>query len=241
MISIIIPTLNEESTIGATLKRLRAIRRDDLEIIVSDGRSSDKTLEIAKSLADQVVVYSGESRQTIADGRNLGGFAAHGEYLLFLDADVTLQKPETFLEALVLRFESDDKLVAATTRIKILPENETLADKILSTVMIDWPHFLNNNIWKTGSSSGEIQFMRKAAFDQVGGFDASLISCEDINMFERLSRIGRTRMFYDLVVYHTGRRFHKLGWPRILYTWIVNIIYYKLRGKTKSTVWTEVR
>lgn len=241
MISIIIPTLNEESTIEATLKRLRAIKRDDLEIIVSEGRSTDKTIELAKTLADQVVVYSGTIRQTIADGRNLGGNAAHGEYLLFLDADVTLKEPEKFLTNLLERFSADDELVAATTRIKILPENETVADKVLSAIMIDWPHFLNNNVWKTGSSSGEIQFMRKSAFDQVGGFDASLVSCEDINLFERLARIGKTRMFYDLVVFHTGRRFHKVGWPRILYMWLVNIIYYKFRGKTKSTVWTEVR
>lgn len=241
MISIIIPTLNEEGTIKDTLTRLKVIKNVEYEIIVSDGRSTDKTAEIAAALADRVVVYQGVIRQTIADGRNLGGNIARGEYFLFLDADVRLVEADNFLQSLVARFEADEELVAATVRIKVLPELATVADKILSTAMIDWPHYLNNNVWKTGSSSGEVQFMRKSAFEAVGGFDASLVSCEDINMFERLAKMGKTRMFYDLAVYHSGRRFHKIGWPKILYTWIVNIIYYKLFKKAKSAEWTVVR
>jgi GT2 family glycosyltransferase len=241
MISIIIPTLNEEKVIQETLRRLRQIKKHDVEIIVSDGGSKDKTTKLAEPLSDQVVVHKSKSRQTIAEGRNMGGFVAQGEYLLFLDADVRLVDAENFLETLIERFENDRKLVAATVRIMISPEHATLTDKILSTLMIDWPHYMNNNILKTGSSSGEIQFMRKSAFDKVGGFNPKLVSCEDINMFERLAKIGRTRMFYDLRVYHSGRRFHKVGWPKILYTWMVNIIYYKLFGRSKSEEWTVVR
>lgn len=241
MISIIIPTLNEEGTIKDTLTRLKEIKKIEHEIIVSDGRSSDQTVELAKPLADQVVVYQGTVRQTIADGRNLGGLAARGEYLLFLDADVRLAEPDSFLQTLIARFEAEPDLVAATVRIKVLPENATLADRVLSTLMIDWPHYFNNNIIKTGSSSGEVQFMRKAAFEAVGGFDASLVSCEDINMFERLAKIGRTRMFYDLSAYHSGRRFHKVGWFRVLLTWQINIFHYKFYGKAKSKEWTVVR
>ncbi len=241
MISIIIPTLNEEGAIRDTLRRLKGIANTDYELIVSDGKSTDKTALIAKKLADKVVIYQGAERQTIAAGRNLGGREAVGEYLLFLDADVRLVESEVFLQTLVRRFEADKTLVAATVRIKIQPENATLADKVLSTLMIDWPHYLNNNIWKTGSSSGEVQFMRKSAFDAVGGFNEKLVSCEDINMFERLAKIGKTRMFYDLFIYHSGRRFHKVGWPKIIYTWVVNIIYYKFSGQTKSTEWTVVR
>lgn len=241
MISIIIPTLNEILTIKQTIKRLREVGNIDYEIIVSDGRSVDGTIELAKELADQVVVYQGAARQTIAAGRNLGGKIARGEYLLFLDADVRLLEADKFLQTLLDRFEKEPELVAVTTRIKILPEVATLRDKILSTLMIDWPHYFNNNIIKTGSSSGEVQFMRKSAFDAVGGFDARLVSCEDINMFERLASVGRTRMFYDLAVYHSGRRFHKVGWFNVLLTWQINLFYYRFFGKAKSQEWTEVR
>jgi glycosyltransferase involved in cell wall biosynthesis len=241
MISIIIPTLNEISTIKQTLERLRMIDGVQYEIIISDGGSSDGTIELARLLADRVIVHDGKLRQTIADGRNLGASIAKGEYLLFLDADVHLEGAEVFLKTLIQRFENNNKLVAATVRIKVLPEATTLTDKLLSTIMIDWPHYLNNNILKTGSSSGEVQFMRKSAFVQVGGFDGSLVSCEDVNMFERLAKIGQTKMFYDLAVYHSGRRFHKIGWFKVLLTWQINIFYYKFRGKAKSKVWTEVR
>lgn len=241
MISIVIPVLDEESIIKKTLERLRRIKGFDLEIIVSDGKSSDKTVELAAALADKVVVYDGVERQTIADGRNLGAMAAKGEFLLFLDADVSLLDGENFLRILLERFSEDQELIAATTRIKVLPQFATLADKILSILMIDTPHFFNNNIFKFGSSSGEVQFIRKAAFDQVGGFNGDLVSCEDLDMFERLARVGKTRFFWNLSVHHTGRRFHKMGWARVLYTWIVNIIYFRIAGRTRSKEWTVVR
>ena len=56
MISFIIPTLNEEKTIEKTLKNLSEYFGEK-EIIVSDGRSSDKTIEIAKKYTDKVIIH----------------------------------------------------------------------------------------------------------------------------------------------------------------------------------------
>ena len=56
MISIIIPTLNEEGVIGKSISSLKSKLTLSNEIIVSDGKSSDKTTEIARQLADRVVV-----------------------------------------------------------------------------------------------------------------------------------------------------------------------------------------
>ena len=80
MISIVIPTLNEEKIIETTLRSLRAYS-GYLEIIVSDGRSTDRTVEIARSIADTVVVHSGPERQNISKGRNRGAEVATGDIL----------------------------------------------------------------------------------------------------------------------------------------------------------------
>ena len=99
-LSIIVVTLNEESVIKDTITSLKSLTIPH-EIIVSDGKSTDKTAEIAKQYADKVVVYSGIPRQTIAMGRNDGAAAATGEFLVFLDADSRiLHTDEFFNEAL---------------------------------------------------------------------------------------------------------------------------------------------
>ena len=108
MISIVIPTLNEERRIGQTLQRLRDTLVGDFEIIVSDGGSKDKTADIARALADKVIVHSGLDRQTIAGGRNAGAKVAAGEYITFLDADVTIPNPA------ILSADSTQSVIAPT-------------------------------------------------------------------------------------------------------------------------------
>lgn len=240
MISIIIPTLNEEKIIEKTLKNLKEISAFPAEIIISDGRSQDRTLEIAKKYSDKVVVYEGKERQTIGGGRNLGAKKAEGEYLLFLDADVSIPDINSFLQSLVEEFQKNN-LVAATVRLKVSKEEETISDKIFSALAINWIHIFYNNIVKIGSSSGEFQFIRKESFEKVGGFDERLVAAEDFDMFMRLAKIGKTRMINRLTVYHTGRRFHKVGWPRILWTWFANYIHMLFFKKTRIKEWSVIR
>ena len=241
MISIIIPTLNEESVLEKTLKNLREITKFPIEIIVSDGGSIDKTIEIAKGYADKIVVHEGKERQTIGGGRNMGAKEASGEDLLFIDADVTIPDPNIFIEKIIERFKIDEELIAATVRIKVLKENETLADKIFSTIAMDWVSYLSNNIFKTGGASGEFQFIKKSFFDKVGGFNEKLAASEDYDLFIRLAKEGKTKMFYDMAIYHTGRRFHKVGWFRVLSIWTANFVLSRICKKTISKVWIPIR
>jgi glycosyltransferase involved in cell wall biosynthesis len=64
MISFVIPSLNEEATIEKTLLWISKYSGEK-EIILSDGRSTDKTLEIARKYTDKIVIYEGTERQTI--------------------------------------------------------------------------------------------------------------------------------------------------------------------------------
>lgn len=241
MISIIIPTLNEEKAIVNTLSRLKELNAIEHEVIVSDGKSTDKTAELARPLADHVIVYSGEARQTIAGGRNLGALSAKGEYLLFLDADITLFHINDFLQTIVAEFDNDKELVGATVRLTILPENATLTDRICSTIFIDSMHYTANNILKTGSASGEFQFIRKSVFDKLGGYNENLVVSEDNDLFMRLAKVGKTKMFWNLRAYHSGRRFHKLGWPKVLWLWLINLLSVTFFKKAASKEWKPIR
>jgi len=66
--------------------------------------------------------------------------------------------------------------------------------------------------------------VKSEAFKKIGGFNEGLIGGEDKNHFERLAKIGRTISAHKLILYHTGRRAHKIGWPRLLLTWALTFL-----------------
>ena len=85
-LSIIVPVLDEEARIGAALAALAPFRARGAEVIVADGGSRDRTVEIARPLADRVIAAPrGRGAQM-----NAGAAAASGDVLLFLHADTTL-------------------------------------------------------------------------------------------------------------------------------------------------------
>ncbi len=104
MLSIIIPTLNEEKVI---LKRLMALEKLSLshEIIVTDDRSTDKTIEIAKQHADTVIERPEEQPRNIAANGNRGTRAAHGDFFVFMDADSSIPNPDEFFKRALADFE----------------------------------------------------------------------------------------------------------------------------------------
>ncbi|MES2059706.1 MAG: glycosyltransferase [Patescibacteria group bacterium] len=239
MISFIIPTLNESKAIEATLKCLKGYG-GECEIIVSDGGSADDTVAIAKKYTDKVVIYQGDKRQNIAMGRNAGAKIAKGDFLVFLDADVTIFDIDNFFKEAFANFELRKKLVALTVGYKILPENETLADKVVFKIL-SLNFVLFNNYLHVGVSGGEFQMIKRESFEYVKGFDEKLVAAEDGDMFARLGKIGRTRCDINLSIYHSGRREHAIGWPRLIHQWMGNYISVQLFRRSISTEWEQIR
>ena len=239
MISFIIPTLNEEKAVTSTLKCLRAYTGSH-EIIVSDGKSKDNTAGIARTLADTVVVFGGDHRQTIAEGKNDGSKAAKGDILVFLDSDVTIPHINTFFEKALALFNADPNLVSITVSYKVLPELETWADRVIFWC-VGVTFYLMNDILKTGGSSGEFQMVRAEKFRAIGGFNQTLVVAEDNDLFWRLRKLGRTHCERSLVIYHTGRRAHKIGWPKLLFQWFSNFISAAIFKKSTSSEWVDIR
>lgn len=93
MISVIIPVLNEESSLRGTLNALRQ-QRGQFEVIVVDGGSIDRTREIVATWDHVRLVSSHRGR---AVQMNTGADAASGDILLFLHADTTLP-PDAILK-----------------------------------------------------------------------------------------------------------------------------------------------
>jgi len=89
LISIIIPTLNEEKYIQECLKSIKNQDYSNFEVIVVDSYSDDKTLEIVKNFDVKIVRTK---KKGIGHARNVGAKIAKGEYLCFIDADTSMKK-----------------------------------------------------------------------------------------------------------------------------------------------------
>jgi glycosyltransferase involved in cell wall biosynthesis len=223
MISIIVPTRNEEKIIEKTLSALKNALTIPHEIIVCDGNSTDATVSIAQKYADKIVIQDKQRPKTISTGRNQGADAAIGEYIVFLDADCTIPEPDAFFTRALAYFEKHQGTVGLCSKIKVLPEFSTLMDKIVFGCM-DTIYTFSNNFLKIGASGGEFLMIKREAFLEVGGFKEYLAGGEDVKFFYDTSRIGNTHLLRSLVVFHTGRRAHQVGWPKLLWSWFMNTV-----------------
>ncbi len=240
MLSIIVPTKNEEKVLAQTLGNLKGLKSQKHEIIVSDGKSTDRTLGIAQQYADVIVNAQPGDKQNIAIGKNAGAAVAKGDYLAFVDADVQIPLIDDFFDTLVAKFDADPELVSMAVFMKVFPRNATISDKFFFTI-INWMYFFSNNFFHSGAASGEFQMVRADAFRQVGGFNAHFPVGEDNDLFVRLSKIGKTRVAANIHVLHTSRRAHKIGWPKLLALWWVNSLSNKFLGRSFSAEWKVIR
>ncbi|MGD9950716.1 MAG: glycosyltransferase family 2 protein [Desulfobulbus sp.] len=179
--TIIIPAKNEERNIGNCLASIFSIDYDKhrYEVVVVDNGSEDRTNEIAKNMGATVYEKPG---LTISGLRNFGASQAQGNILVFLDADCTVKK--NWLEAATPYLEMQD--VAAFGSAPILPKDSTwvqrtwfhIREKKQTIEDVEWLESMN-------------MFIPRHVFFSVGGFDESLITCEDYDLSKRLGRHGR--------------------------------------------------
>lgn len=240
LLSIIVPTLNEEKVIAGTLEGLKRLKLLEHEIIVSDDKSKDKTSEIAKQYADKVIQSEDATKRSIARGRNRGAKAASGDYFVFVDADVNIPDIDNFFARALKTFKEDSRLVALTGIVKVSPEKATFADNIFFG-LLNLMQYVSNNFLGLGIAPGEFQMIKRAAFEKVGGYNENLAASEDYDLFSRLSRLGRTKVKWNLKVFHSGRRAHAIGWPKLLKLWMGNAISNALFKRSMSKKWEEVR
>jgi len=239
--SIIIPTLNEEILLPKLLNQLNEAelkRKYKYEIIISDGGSKDKTLEISRKLADKVILKQNQFQQNIAAGRNAGAKSAAGEILVFLNGDVVLENAFTFFDYLEKRFNNSEYL-AFTCDVWIYPNEEIFADKIFHAIY-------NNYFWLlnyigVGMGRGECQVIRKDVFEQVGGYNEKCAAGEDFELFKRIRKIGKILFSKKVFVFESPRRFRRLGYLKVSLSWIINSFSVILKKRSMHSEWEQVR
>ena len=210
-LSIIVPVLNEESTILDFLGRLAPLRDKGAEVILVDGGSVDRTMERADLLADRVLVAPrGRGSQM-----NAGAAEARRALLLFLHADTEL--PANVGKELG-SFLADQQRVWGRFDVRITGGHWLFP--VIASMM-------NMRSCLTGIATGDqAMFVRKAAFETVGGFpDIPLM--EDIELSRKLIRLSRPVCIRSKVT-TSGRRWEKGGLMKtIILMWRLRFAYWR--------------
>ena len=209
-VSIIMPVLDEAAVIADTLAELAAHRVRGNEVVVVDGGSRDRTVEIARPFADRVIsAPRGRGSQM-----NAGAAVARGDVLLFLHADTALPAEA---ERLVIDGLATSRRCWGRFDVTIVGRHPLLP--LVARMM-------NLRSRLTGIATGDQAiFVRRDAFEKAGGFpDIALM--EDIALSARLKRMGRPLCLAAKVT-TSGRRWEKHGVLRTVFTmWRLRLAYW---------------
>jgi len=181
--SVIIPAYNEEQYLPRLLKSIEIARanysggRNQIEILVADNASTDRTAEVAAAYGARVVHVA---KRRIGAARNGGARASTGEILCFIDADSAVH-PQTF-DAIDLVMKTG-KYVWGVTGATM----ERMSFPLFITYWTFLPMVL-----LTGLDIG-LSFCRREDFEAVGGYDESRLYAEDVKFPWALKRLGRAR------------------------------------------------
>jgi len=217
-ISVIIPTLNEELTIMATLAHTASLGFD--ELIVVDGGSLDQTPVLVESYRrrTQSPAQSPIRLVTAPPGRarqmNEGAKASGGEILLFLHADTQLPGDA---KTMIDRTMADQRLVGG--RFDVRFDRPSTWGSIISWMM-------NRRSRLSGIATGDqALFVRRPIFEQMGGF-ADMPLMEDIDFSRRLKQKGAT-VALTATVTTSFRRWERHGPLRtLLLMWVLRFLYW---------------
>ena len=221
MLSIVVPTLNEEKHLPWLLASIKKQEMNDYEIIVSDAGSKDSTLDIAKKYGCRIVKGGLPPK-----GKNRGAEAARGELILFVDADVVLNK---------------DSLAKFLKEFKI--KNLDAAGFLLNSqgrfyglsygLLYNLPCLLTEKFLPQAMS---VIMVKRSVHQKIKGFDEKVRLGEDVDYVRRAAKVSRFGVLKSGKVFVSPRRFQRDGWLKTWFKYFLYQIHMLFLGPVRSDI-----
>ena len=186
-VSVVILTKNSEKVIGDCLNAVFNQTFKDLEAIIVDGNSTDKTIDIVKSTPAKIVMEEGKGKKRFSYARNLGVRAAKGNMIAFVSSDCVPEK--NWLEKLIEPLGG--KVVATFGRQVFVGEDEDgPGSKVLGKyISLRMGKMFDGEFPPWYYSTVNSSVKRKIVKD-LGWFDEGLKACEDQDLGFRIVEKG---------------------------------------------------
>lgn len=192
LFSIVIACFNAATTLGVAIESVVAQGRDDVELIVIDGNSSDTTVAVIRAHAAHIDHWVSEPDSGIYDAWNKGVMAAHGRYIAFVGADDVLLPGALDAYAGLIAEAPDAEYLSARVEYGEGPR------ALLIGRPWRWDQFRR---YMTVAHVGSLH--RRTLFDRIGIFDDSFRITGDYELLLRAGPTLRTA-FMDFVTVRMG-------------------------------------
>jgi len=213
IVTVVITTKNEEQNIENCLRSVKGQTFKNIELIVVDNFSEDKTVEIAQKYTTKVY-FKGPERSS---QRNYGAQVAWGEYVLYLDADMTLSP--TVIEDCVEKCEID--------RVGAIYIPERIVGEGFWIKVRDF-----ERSFYTGTVIDAVRFIRRNLFLKVEGFDETLVGPEDWDFDRKVKKIANVSIINSVIFHNEGyfnmdrylnkKKYYVLGIKKYVKKWGYN-------------------
>ncbi|MEM3886344.1 MAG: glycosyltransferase [Candidatus Methanomethylicia archaeon] len=189
-VSFVIPTINNARVIKKCLSSIRSQQYPDIEIIIVDGGSTDKTLLIAEKFADKILLVKGP----LGMARNIGAKHAKGEILGIFDSDIYLPHTNWLKRAIATLLSRPN--IAILWPINKPPKG---ASRIAKAYFALWKYRLTTS--EKPIPGGNILVTRRA-YDEVGGINQRLHFGEDYDLVIKILKLGYKYIIYSDPIIH---------------------------------------
>ncbi|NJM70772.1 MAG: glycosyltransferase [Scytonema sp. RU_4_4] len=210
LVSVIIPAYNAEAFIGRTLQSVISQTYENIEVLVVDDGSRDKTPEIVESFAqkDSRITLFKQLNSGVASARNLAIENSKGEYIAPLDAD-DIWYPQKLEKQVQCMLKADESVGLVYAWSVFIDEEDAIIGQysphhhlnILSIEGEVYPALLYTNF----ISSASVPLIRRVCFEKLGGYNCKLKEqnaqgCEDWDIYLRIAENYQFRVVPEFLI-----------------------------------------
>ena len=242
-LSFVIPAYNEEAYLPACLESILAQTRelgDEVEIIVVNNASTDRTREVALAYSGVRVVD--EPRKGLTFARQAGFAASTGKLIANVDSDSRLTPG--WVDKVLVNFAGDAKMVALSGPFVYydLSPNQRVSVRVFYAVAF-LVYALNRYVLRAGSMvQGGNFVLRRDALEKIGGFNTAIAFYgEDTDIARRMNQVGTVKFTFDLKMFSSARRLKQEGMLKIAARYTLNYFWSTFRKKPFTEEYIDIR